>query len=235
MPFELILISNKKVYSHCTDKSIIFTIDENNLKKECLKSEDNNILFFIEGDSHTAQYIPAFNEISEIKNLYYKHSSNYILSTNILNNLSQKYQKIIYVTDINNEEKLYIIKNELNNLEKNINILFFNSTPNPLSRIMPFKCIVSRSDCSIIKNKDIEKRGLNNVFNELKLFQELSKNRIKIFDSYNSLCPEDTCKIYDKINDIIYYRDQTHLTVEGARQLIPLLKKFIYKFYLNPT
>jgi hypothetical protein len=234
MVFELIKISNKKVYNHCTDKSIIFTIDENNLKKECLKKEDNNILFFIEGNSHTAQYIPAFDEISEIKNLYYKHNFKSTLSSNILNDLSRKYEKIIYVTDINDKEKLDIIKNEYGKLEKNINILFFNSTPNPLSKDMPFKCIVSQSDCSIIKNKDLEKRGLNNLFIELNLFQELNKNRVKIFDSYNSLCNGNSCKVYDKKNDIIYYRDKDHLTVEGAKQLIPFLRQFIYRVYLNP-
>ena len=234
MVFELIKISNKEVYNYCTDKSIIFTIDENNLKKECLKNKDNNILFFIEGNSHTAQYIPAFDEINEIKNLYYKHNSKYTLSTDILNDLSQKYEKIVYVTDINNKEKLDIIKNEYDNLKKNINILFFNSTPNPLSKDMPFKCIISQSDCSVIKKEDLEKRGLNNLFIELNLFQELNKNRIKIFDSYNSLCHDYLCKVYDKKNDIIYYRDKDHLTVEGAKQLIPSLKEFINRVYLNP-
>jgi hypothetical protein len=68
MVFELIKISNKKIYDYCTDNSIFFNLDENNLKKECLKHKDNKILFFIEGNSHTAQYVTAFDEINKIKN-----------------------------------------------------------------------------------------------------------------------------------------------------------------------
>jgi peptidoglycan/LPS O-acetylase OafA/YrhL len=234
MIFENIKISDKKIYEYCTDKSIFFNLDENNLKKECLKNKDNEILFFIEGDSHTAQFVTAFNEINEINNLYYKHTYNYEFNTNILNNLSQKYKKIIYVTDVNDIKKLNIIKNEYVNLAKNINILFFNSTPNTLSKSMPFKCIVSQTDCSVIKQEDLQTRDLNNLFNELNIFQKLNNNRIKIFDSYNELCPGYSCKVYDKKNDIIYYRDKTHLTIEGAKLLTPSLKGFIYKVYLNP-
>lgn len=234
MVFELIKISNKKIYDYCTDNSIFFNLDENNLKKECLKHKDNKILFFIEGNSHTAQYVTAFDEINKIKNLYYKHNSQHGLSLNILNHLSQKYEKIVYVTDVNNIEKLNIIKNEYNNLEKNIDILLFNSTPHPLSKNMPFKCMVSQSDCSLIKKEDLKQRKLYNLFDELNLFQQLNSNRIKIFDSYNTLCPKYYCKVYDKKNNIIYYRDESHLTIEGAKKLNPALKQFIYEVYLNP-
>jgi hypothetical protein len=93
--------------------------------------------------------------------------------------------------------------------------------------------MVSQSDCSVIKKEDLKQRKLDNLFDELNLFQELNSNRIKIFDSYNTLCPKYYCKVYDKKNNIIYYRDETHLTIEGAKKLNPTLKQFIYKVYLN--
>ena len=39
--------------------------------------------------------------------------------------------------------------------------------------------------------------------------------------------PNDKCFIYDSKNDLIVYRDQSHLTKEGANLLLNKLNNFI--------
>ena len=72
-----------------------------------------------------------------------------------------------------------------------------------------------------------------------KLNNELGKlqkkhSKIHIFDSYRTLCPLDKCKIYDKDNDMLYFMDKTHLSIEGAMSLKDDLEAFlINKIRLN--
>ena len=56
---------------------------------------------------------------------------------------------------------------------------------------------------------------LNTKLNEL---SNTSKN-IFIFDSYNTICPENYCKVYDQNKDILYYMDNNHLSNQGSQIL----------------
>ena len=90
----------------------------------------------------------------------------------------------------------------------------------------PSYCLSRQSNCAIEKKIDIDKRDLGSLHNKL-LELDKSNVNVHIFDSYNSLCPLDKCKIYDKSKDILFYMDKTHLTSEGAMTLKGALRSFV--------
>ena len=227
VPFNhLIYLDDKKIYDHCEDSSRNFSRNSDGLKKECLRQENYKSLFFIEGNSHTAQFIPIFNKLKKIENIYYKHAVYYNISVDEVNKLSKKFSEIIYVTNIDNQEKLQKIKEKYPKFNKNIKFIFFNSTPYPENKYQPFKCLVQQINCSIKKSKDFEKRSLSELFKEIKIFKTQNKN-IFIFDSYVGLCPGEKCKIYDRDKDLLFYRDASHLVVEGSETLSSKFNDFI--------
>lgn len=72
--------------------------------------------------------------------------------------------------------------------------------------------------------KNIEKRNIkiNEVFNRLK---KKNKN-IYIYDPFNLLCPSETiCSTIN--NDIILFRDDDHLSRDGAKYLLPSFIDFL--------
>jgi peptidoglycan/LPS O-acetylase OafA/YrhL len=225
---DLITISGKKVYDHCTEQSIIFTKNKDNLIIECLKQQNYNTLFYIEGDSHTAQFLPIFDKFNSIKNIYFKHQRFYKISTEEVNQLKEKFSEIIYVTSIDNIKKLEQVILSYNKFHDDIKLILFNSTPYPVNQQQPSKCLIQQINCHIDKNADIQKRSLKKLFGEIDNFKTNNKN-IYIFDSYGSLCEGNKCTVYDKEKDVLFYRDIRHLVPEGTQTLIPKFRKFIQK------
>ncbi len=223
---KLIYLGNNKVYHHCTDSSEIFTINNDDLKNECLRQKNYQTLFFIEGNSHTAQFVPIFNKSSFIDNVYYKHSFDTRISVEQVNKLTNKFSEIIYVTTIDNKQKLDNIISNYPRFNDKVKFIFFKSTPHPENKHQPFKCLIQQINCSVDKYQDYKTRSLDNLFVEIENFK-INNNRTFIFDSYNNLCPQKKCKVYDKDLDLLFYRDKSHLVVEGSETLIPKFKEFI--------
>ena len=73
----------------------------------------------------------------------------------------------------------------------------------------------------------MKKRDLDRLFFEMVNFKKKYDDNVFIFNSYESLCPKIKCKIYDKINDILFYRDETHLAFQGSEYLIIYFQEFI--------
>ena len=227
VPFNnLIYLDNKKIYDHCEDSSRNFSKNSDGLKKECLRQKNYETLFFIEGNSHTAQFVPIFNKLKQLENIYYKHAAGYHFSPIEVNELSNKFSEIIYVTNIDNKDKLEKIKENYPKFNNDIKFIFFKSTPYPENKHQPFKCLVQQIDCSIDKSKDFEKRSLNELFKEIEIFKNKNDN-IFLFDSYEGICPEEKCKIYDQDKDLLFYRDASHLIVEGSETLTSKFYDFI--------
>ena len=224
---NLIKIEQNKAYKFCTPNSIKFTINKFNLREECLKFKNTDHLFFIKGDSHTAQFLPIFNQSKIIDNFYFTASNNSSFS-NFDNKLSNYFSKIYLVTNLNNSEELKKTKKEFLNLSKNLNLIIFNSRPTS-EQTFPFKCLVQQRNCTIDRKKNIKENKLEKFFYELNEFKKENKNRVFIFDSYGSLCPakKSECIIYDKEKDILYYRDKGHLLPEGAKTIIPQFEEFL--------
>ena len=78
------------------------------------------------------------------------------------------------------------------------------------------------------KKKDIDKRNLSELNSKLSNLNKLDK-KVYLFDSYNSICPNKYCNIYDLDKDILYYMDNTHLSNEGSQ----MLQKDIEHFFLK--
>lgn len=220
--FQNIYIGDKEVHKYCSNN-----IDDNLvLINNCLKQKNFNYIFFVEGNSHTAQFLNSLNNIEEIENLYFKSASKYFISEELIYKINKKYDRIIYVTDINNSKKIDVIKKSKIFLLENIEFLFFNSTPHFYELDKPAYCISRRIDCFENKSFDYSKRNLLALNKELSNLQKKFSN-VNVFNSYNTLCPLDKCKIYDKSNDILYYMDNTHLSTEGSMTLISELRSFI--------
>ena len=73
--FQNIFIGENEIHKHCNENSDINYRNEANLIVKCLKEKNRNYLFFISGNSHTAQYVNTFNNIKEIENLYFESTN----------------------------------------------------------------------------------------------------------------------------------------------------------------
>ena len=104
----------------------------------------------------------------------------------------------------------------------------FNSTPFLNTVTNPTYCLSRQINCEIIKKKDIQIRNLKTLNTQITDLKTSYPN-VYLFDSYNLLCPIEKCKIYDKSNDILYYMDKTHLSIEGAMTLTEKLSLFVDK------
>ena len=214
--FQSIFIKNNEIHDYCDKYENIK--NETELNINCLKKINNKYLIFIEGDSHTAQFINPINENSDIKNLYFRFSPQNYISINLLSKLSSEYENIFYLRDINNLkiiediEKSKIFKND------KIKFIFFNSTPFVDEKINVQRCLSQQTNCFLDKSLDYKKRGLKQLNKEL---IDLSNkyDKVLLFDSYNTICPMEKCPIYDKKRDILYFMDNTHLSIEGSNQL----------------
>ncbi len=224
--FQNIYINDKEIHQYCSNNSKNINLNKLNLNINCLKQENHEYIFFIEGDSHTAQYVNSLNNIKILKNIYFKSANNNLISEELITNISKHYKKIFYVTDINNIEKLKKIINSKIFKINNIEFIFFNSTPFIYENLNPEYCLSRQIDCYLDKKIDFNIRNLFKLNREL---DSLQKNSLKVhtFDSYQTLCPLDKCIIYDKNQDILYYMDKTHLSTEGSLTLKDSLEKFL--------
>ncbi len=226
--FQNIFIDENEIHKHCNENSDINYRNEANLIVKCLKEKNRNYLFFISGNSHTAQYVNTFNNIKEIENLYFESTNKIMPPKKKLNILKKYYKKIIYVTDINNINKLnLILESDLIN-SKNIEFIFFNSTPFLHNIEKPLYCISKQIDCYSSKKIDYKKRNLKILNYKLFGLEEKYKN-IHIFDSYNTLCPKEKCLVYNKAINKLIFMDKTHLSVDGSYVLVKSLRSFLNK------
>lgn len=227
-------LNNNEIYRFCTKQSKNFKLNEYDLRQECLiEGLTKKRLFFIEGNSHTANYIPLFNKIKNDlgDSIYYEHSTK-ILNRNTIDkihNLKQFYDEIVFVTNIENYNlnNLDLIKD---NLDKNINVLILSTVPNINQNIEPLKCLIKKIDCKYSKSVDFNSRNLYYYFDKINEFILLNKDRnFLFFNSYKSLCLTESCFVYNSSKDILTHRDKSHLTIEGSISL----KSDFLDFYNN--
>ena len=64
--FRKMTINKYRVYDFCAEVSENFTKNKYGLKKECLKSENKDEIFYLKGNSYVAQFIPVFNNSKKI-------------------------------------------------------------------------------------------------------------------------------------------------------------------------
>ena len=103
--FYKININGNEIYRFCTEGSKNPILNEKKLRSKCLKkgTKSNNILI-LEGNSHTANFVPMVNSLNLKDDFYFEHKSNLFNKINYskVNSLSRYYEKIIYATYIDN-------------------------------------------------------------------------------------------------------------------------------------
>ena len=230
-----IKIDKNKVYNYCQEDSSNFTINNKLLlREECLRYQDSSKIFFAFGNSHTAQFLPLLNDLNEVRNIYYLHFRNSTITppNELIDSIAKNFKDVYLVKNINDLAELEIVREYFFQIKnKKIKFILFNSTPNPAKKDDPIKCMVQRKDCFIDKNQDIEKRQLNELFLQIYKFEKNFKDRVFVFNSFQALCPSlnALCPIYSKKNDLLIYRDDNHITYEGAKSIMYDFKKFLFE------
>jgi len=225
--FYKIDINGNEVYRYCLKNSKIFTINKFNLRNECLKNHYTKQLFYLEGNSGIAHFIPMLNASRFVNNLYYIHRNN-IKDNNIedLNQLIKDFKNIIYVLSVENLKELNEVRNIINKINPNIKILLFGPIPNAKNSYKAIMCFIRQIQCYSKKIDDFNRRNLHKLNSSLINLSQ-NNNKIYIFQPYSFLCPNNNCVIYQKKNDFLYYRDNQHLTREGSKILLKPFNQFL--------
>jgi len=235
--FYKININGNEIYRFCTETSNNYKLNSQKLRINCLKKGlTNKRIFFIEGDSHAANFIPMFNKMNFSDNIYYTHRADYLnknkFNYQLVNNLLKDYDEVVYTTNINDKNSLINLQEIQKYLDDNIKILILGPIPNVNSNIEPLKCFIKDTTCKFDTNKDIKNRNLNLLNLEIKSI--IDKNsKFNYFNPYNLICPFRICKVFDKDKNLLTHIDDRHLTIEGSYMLIESFTKFYNTNYKN--
>lgn len=223
---EIKIINDKQVYHFCTDQSKNFKINSYNLREECLVMKNNEILTYIEGDSHTAIMVPLILESKLFDNVYYENHAK--ISYEKVNEKLNYFKKVIYVRTINSIDEFNIFNNNINNFNKNVIFFIITPVPNTPKTINPILCLIKDKVCSYDVKEDFQERNLNKLYFLIDNLKKYYSNRsFYIYHPYNEICPKEKCNIFNKENKNITHRDNNHLTIEGVRLLLNTFRNFV--------
>ncbi len=227
------MVNNKLFYEYCRKNAPKkYSLNEYGLKNECLKSDksDKETIFYLEGNSLTAQFAHTIDQVDSIKNAYYKLNHFYKISHDEVNYLAKQFNELVYVTEINTDEyfglsKIDAIRQAKEKFNSNVKILLLFSNPRDIKNY-PLKCMVQKRSCEIDTHKDKKNRKLDNLLNEI---DELivKDSDIYFYNSYKHLCSINKCFSYNAEKNFLMLRDSNHLSIEAAESLVPSLKKFV--------
>ena len=221
-------INEFEVYDYCLENTTNFQLNKFDLRKECLKQKNFKKIFFLFGNSHSAQFLPLLTNNKYIDNIYFLHLKDFKFPDGeTINKLIDSYEEVYFITNISNKENFEKIKNSYERYKTlQTKLLIFNSTPY-VTRNEPFKCFIQRKDCFVEKDKNISERKLNNLFENFIEYKSKNLNNFFIFNSFGALCKNNKCPIYVKKTDTIIFRDDSHLTYEGVSTLLNNFNKFL--------
>ena len=227
--FYKININGNQIYRFCTESSKDHNLNQENLKIECLsKKQTSKNLLYIEGNSHTAQFIPMISSIKVNDPFYYKHNAGHLNWINYkkINLLTQSYGKVIFATHISDINNLELIKDISKNFNNKVKVLILGPIPNVSDNISPLKCLIQSINCFYKTEVDIDKRKLNKYYETVNKTLNNHGN-FYFYNPYKVICPQNKCYVYDFENDLLTHRDSSHLTIEGSL----LLKNDFKNFY----
>lgn len=188
--------------------------------------KNNEILTYIEGDSHTAIMVPLILESKLFDNIYYENHGK--ISHEKVNEKLNYFKKVIYVRTINSIDEFNIFKNNIDNFNKNIIFFIITPVPNIPKTINPILCLIKDKVCSYEVKKDFQERNLNKLYFLIDDLKKYYSNRsIYIYHPYNEICPKEKCNVFNKENKNITHRDNNHLTIEGVRLLLNTFRNFV--------
>ncbi len=216
--FYKIKIKENRIYQFCTENSKSSKLNQNNLRINCLKEGNtNNRIFFIEGDSLTANFIPMFNIIKLDDSIYFNHKVKPLenIDFDLLNKLNKTYEEVVYTTNINDLKSFDRLKELQNKFGSKVKILILGPIPNVYKNLEPLECFIKNVNCKYDSYNDIKNRNL--LFLDSKIKKEISKNSNLIyFDPYKAICPLKICYVFNKDKNLITHIDSQHLSIEGS-------------------
>ena len=222
-------INGNNIYRFCQEDNKNYNVNFLNLKSECLKNDTTKKIFFLEGNSHTANFVTMFENSKFIENFYYSHinntDNNHLESNKKINELSEQFSEFFYTTGIVTHGELDIFQERLKSLNENIKILIIGPIPTFDKRIEPLKCFIRKINCFFDTSSNIE--IAETINKRIRLLAESDK--IFFYDPYKGICAKKICHVYNKKKDLLTHRDDSHLTIEGAKLLVP----HFYNFYRN--
>lgn len=216
---------NNKIENFLTDKYL-----------NCIRSLDNKNLFFISGDSFAEHFVNVLSsqDTKLFRNIYLSKVNNkfFLLNNNIKHQtietflaLSKKYENSYFILSISHHKDFNMgqLINFIKNLENNeIIIIQPHQRTNKLIR----DCIEYKGYLKIITSYiDSEKCSYNFQFDKdriVKVNEKLRKidemfENVTLYDFNNLICKNEPCNLFNKKIDLIYFTDNTHLTVEAAK------------------
>ena len=140
-----IKINGSPIYINCSEASKSIKLNADNLNTNCLKKgKNNNRIFYIEGNSHTANFVPMFNQLNLDDTIYYNYKSGSLININYkkINELKKSYEEIIYTTNINNSKILDRLKKIQHKFDNDIKILILGTPPYITEGLKPLKCFI---------------------------------------------------------------------------------------------
>ena len=214
----------------------------------CIRNLDNENLFFISGDSFGEHFVNilASKETKTFKNIYLSKIDNKIfVDKNLSNhrtidsflNLSKSFKSSYFILSISHQENFDIKKMIifLSNLdqEKVIIIKPHQRTNKRIADCINYKNYLKIINSYIDEKKckfdsQIDQERIDIVNDKLKKISVLFDN-IKFFDFNNLICKTKDCNLYNKNMDLIYFTDNTHLTLEFAE----LVSQYFEKWFLD--
>jgi len=229
-------INEFKVYDYCLETSVNYSLNKFNLRKECFKQNNLKKVFFLFGTSHSAQFLPLLTNSNYVDNIYFLHFSSYKFPDNeTIAKLINNYEEIYFITNIADEENFQKVKKSYESYKNSkTKLIIFNSTPY-VTRNDPFKCFIQRKDCYVNKDKKINERKLDNLFQSFLEYKFNNQNNFYIFNSFSSLCENEKCFIYKEKSNTLIFRDDSHLTYEGVSTLQIYFEEFLIYEKLDNT
>tara|TARA_B100000989_G_scaffold159389_1_gene119002 strand:+ start:5420 stop:7363 length:1944 start_codon:yes stop_codon:yes gene_type:complete len=202
----------------------------------CIRSKDNENLFFISGDSFAEHFVNVLSPqnsklfkniyLSKINNSFfevYNEAKHHTIERFL--NLSENYENSYFILSISynkNFSSKQLIK-FIDNLENKKIIII---QPHQRTNKWIKDCIDHTGYLKIVNSYvnskkcgydfNLDKDRITKVNEKLKKISEIFDN-VTLYNFNNIICKNAPCNLYNKKNDLIYFTDNTHLTVEAAQ------------------
>lgn len=201
------------------------------LRGDCYSKSEQNILFFLTGDSHAEHLLPAFSQMKPLPSLYFqrfdtdnigRHGDNEVFlqklkeSQQMLDSVSTQGHTIIQFFSLFLDQDKY----DEHTINKRLSEYISGTiaygpivliAPTPVFESGPSACILLGRHCAKTV-KDIEARRTS-VLNTMRELSRKTAN-VYVYDPTPALCRRDECKIFDYKKNLLYFNDSNHLSIE---------------------
>jgi peptidoglycan/LPS O-acetylase OafA/YrhL len=216
----------------------------------CIRNLDQGNLFYISGDSFGEHFVNVLapRKSNTFRNIYLsKINNNFFLDENLSKhptiddflNLSNKFKDSYFILSVSHQKEFNMKKmlDFLRNLDgKNIIII----KPHQRTNKWTADCVDYKNNLKIISSYIDEEKcqfspqydqsRINIVNKKLEKISMLFDN-VALFDFNDLICTSANCSLYNKKDNLIYFTDNTHLTLEFAN----LISQHFEEWFKNQT